>query len=66
MNIIKSDSNMSDCGRYGCTEIMCKRLILCNFICEDCYKELCAYKDTWNLPMTSLEIKIKIEQFMKQ
>ncbi len=39
-----------ECGRLGCEEIMCNKLILehSRYICWDCWKELLEYKATWN------------------
>ena len=38
-----------ECDRYGCDNIMCSRLILngTRYICDSCWNELLAYKQSW-------------------
>lgn len=55
------------CGRSGCEKIMCDRLILNGsyYICERCYKELLAFKATWEGSMTKEDVRRRIEEFME-
>ena len=57
-----------ECGRVGCDNIMCRRVILGNaaYICEDCYDELLEYKKTWPSTMTKNEVRQRIEDFMER
>ena len=55
---------MTRCDRKACNNILRRQLIYGCYICKDCYDELCDYKDTWKLPITQPEMKIKIEKFM--
>ena len=53
------------CGRRGCDKIMCDRMILGNesYICDECWKDLLAYKDTWD-PDLVTSVRSMIENFM--
>ena len=54
------------CCRSDCDNVMCDRLILESsaYICNDCYKELLAYKETWPESMTPLDVREHIVNFM--
>jgi hypothetical protein len=56
-----------ECGRVGCENIMCRRLILGNaaYICDDCYEELVQYKATWPSTMTKDKVRQLIIGFME-
>lgn len=57
---------VNECDRRGCENIMCDRLIVNNnyYICDDCWKELVALKNTWPRIMPKNEVLKKIEEFM--
>lgn len=51
------------CDRLDCENIMCDRLLFGRrYICDDCWKELLAYKATWH-NLTESQIKRKILEF---
>lgn len=54
------------CGRKGCEEIMCNRLILDSsaYICGDCYEELLLVKKSWPKEMAALDVGNCIRAFM--
>lgn len=54
------------CSRDNCNHVLCHLTILENrlYICADCFNELTEHKNTWQPPMTKLEIRAKIEEFM--
>lgn len=54
------------CDRRGCEHIMCDRLILdgSQYICGDCWDELCEAKLTWPDEMTARDVRDAIEKFM--
>lgn len=53
------------CGRYGCNNIMCDRIMLGNYICHDCWLELVAHKDTWPKDLSGGKVRIRIVEFMQ-
>lgn len=56
------------CDRIGCDNVMCRHIILTNFvkyICDTCLDELKEYKQTWELPLSIGEVEEKIRSFMK-
>lgn len=55
------------CDRTECENVMYERLILDGrmYICSDCYAELLCDKKTWPVTMTALEIRERIENFMR-
>lgn len=54
------------CGRGNCPNIMCNRLILegSRYICDECWDELVAYKESWPDTMTAKMVRQTIEGFM--
>lgn len=56
------------CNRSGCENIMCNQLILdgAAYICEDCFEELCAFRDKWpDEEMLVGEVEERIKTFMQ-
>lgn len=53
------------CDRRNCEHVMCDRLIMndSKYICEDCWQELLELKDSWETPMTALEVRRRVIQF---
>ncbi len=54
------------CNRAYCPNIMCDRLILNGemYICNDCFKELLKFKETWNESVQPIHVDHLIRQFM--
>ena len=52
------------CGRAHCERIMCDRLIVGQYICEECWHELLAHKKTWPTTMPVTEVSQRIGDFM--
>lgn len=54
------------CAREACENVMCRRLILHRraYLCDDCYEELLAYKQTWPTTMPACEVRERIEAFL--
>lgn len=51
------------CDRLGCENIMCDRLLFGRrYICEECWRELLAYKATWR-NLSERQVKLKIMEF---
>jgi CTP:molybdopterin cytidylyltransferase MocA len=55
------------CDRALCENIMCHRLILGGrmYICNTCFEELLTHKKDWPPRMTALEVRHRIEDFMR-
>lgn len=55
------------CDRNDCDNILCNRCILggTHYICESCYDELLDYKQTWQPPMSAIDVKNLIIGFME-
>ena len=58
------------CGRDGCQNIMCEKIVEVNppnyreYICDECYCELLVYKDTLQPPITIERMRDLICKFM--
>jgi len=52
------------CARSGCESIMCSRLLLGAYICEDCWQELCEHKQSWPEVITRGYAEQAIVDFM--
>jgi len=51
------------CGREGCTEIMCQKIVVQRYICDKCLQELREDAKTWDRHMEIEEIADAIEDF---
>lgn len=54
-----------ECDRGNCTSIMCDKLILGKYICDDCWQELLNAKKKWPTTMKKAEVRGFMEDFMK-
>lgn len=54
------------CNRRGCENIMCDRLILerTQYICDGCWAELLAFRETWPWEMSARDVYDAIVSFM--
>lgn len=63
--------SMMTCDRDECDNVFCSRLILSTstrsgrYICESCFEELLMAKEWWPTQMTKLEVRTRMESFMK-
>lgn len=54
------------CDRTACENIMCDRLILNGdaYVCDECWRELLQYADTWPERISVSEVRKLVEEFM--
>jgi len=54
------------CGRQGCDEILCHKLIMGQqYICDGCFDELNEDRKLWPSSMMGVEVRERIETFMQ-
>jgi hypothetical protein len=57
---------VKECGRAGCENIMCDRLIDGHtYLCSDCWSELLRVKETWPKEMMGGEVRKRIDEFLE-
>lgn len=52
------------CDRAECSAILCNRLVLGKYLCEDCWRELHSYKDEWAQTISPKDLKSKLQEFI--
>jgi len=61
-------SSNRQCERFGCSTILCDRLILegsC-YLCDDCYQQLLEAKKSWPKDIRAWRVRILIEDFLRR